>query len=176
MAGKTAITAEYVRARLDYDPETGTFTWKPKSGGDLQTNAWNAHWAGKVAGTPHKRGYIVITLDERKWLAHRLAWLYVFGEWPAGGLDHKDKDTSNNAIANLRPASQSQNNWNTSKRRNNSSGFKGVTWHAARQKWTAWVCVNRKSKYLGLFNTPEEAAAAYAEAARKLHGEFARIE
>lgn len=176
MAGKTAITAEYVRARLDYDPETGIFRWRLRTERHQHDKGWNTKYAGTIAGTLNAHGYIIIVLDGEKIGAHRLAWLHVHGEWPPRQIDHVDTDTANNAIENLRLATTSQNGCNAPKKRNNMSGVKGVHWDASRQKWMASICANGERKNLGRFDDIDDAAAAYAEAAHRLHGEFARIE
>lgn len=89
--------------------------------------------------------------------------------------DHIDGDGLNNRRCNLRLATPSENARNQRRARDNTSGFKGVWWHKGRRKWQAQIMAGGRQKYLGLFNTAEEAHAAYCEAARSLHGEFARI-
>lgn len=89
-------------------------------------------------------------------------------------VDHVDGDGLNNRRSNLRAASRSQNAMNSGAHRDNASGYKGVSWLSHRQKWTAWICADGQRNYLGVFDTPEAAHAAYAAAAQKLHGSFAR--
>jgi hypothetical protein len=106
--------------------------------------------------------------------AHRLAWLYMTGAWPTGGeVDHIDTDRGNNVWTNLRDSTRRQNGSNVDIRSNNTSGFKGVS--RCRAKWTAHITVNYQAMHLGVFDTKEEAHAAYVEAAKRLHGEFARF-
>ena len=106
------LSAEHLRELLTYDPETGVLRWRfsrPKAR------------AGDVAGdTCHKRGYRNICVDYRKYLAHRLVWLYVYGVWPEGEIDHIDGNTDNNSLGNLRAATRQQNNWNRSVARQGS--------------------------------------------------------
>jgi hypothetical protein len=155
------ITAERLRKLLHYDPETGVFTWRMQRGPAA---------AGAVAGSPHRDGYVCIGIDGRWYLAHRLAWLYMSGEWPENQIDHHDGKRSNNRIANLRPATHAQNQMNS--RAYGQSGRKGVSWN--RGRWQARIRVNRVLIHLGRFDDKEEAAAAYALHARKHFGEFAR--
>jgi hypothetical protein len=162
------VTAERVRAQLDYDPETGVFRRKVRS------SARNAN-VGSVAGsTASINGYVYISLDSRMRLAHRLAWLHFYGEEPPYCLDHINGDRSDNRIANLRSATWTQNARNSAKPRTNTSGFKGVCWCKKSHRWLAHIRINKRSKYLGSFETPEAAHAAYAKASEKYFGSFAR--
>ncbi len=107
--------------------------------------------------------------------AHRLAWFYMTGEWPPDQIDHIDGDRDNNRLVNLRKATNAQNGANARLSKNNSSGFKGVSFDTSVGRWRASIRRNRQLHYLGFFNTPEEAHAAYASAAVQLFGEFARM-
>lgn len=174
MAKREAITAEYVRAILHYNPETGVFTWRERAGMRPQ---WNARYAGKSSGNLSKKDKCWrIDIDDVAYLAHRLAWLYVTGEWPKDKIDHRDTNASNNRFKNLREATQAENACNTRRRSDNTSGLKSVGWHKQCSKWRARITKDGKEFHLGLFNNIEEAAAAYANAASEIHGEFARIE
>jgi hypothetical protein len=116
-----------------------------------------------------------VRLDGHDYLGHRLAWLHFYGRWPRLNPDHRNCDPSDNRIGNLREATKSQNGSNRGKQRNNKSGFKGVSWHKTRKRWVAFIERDGKSRYLGLFNEPEDAHAAYCAAAERLYGEFARV-
>lgn len=179
MAKRIPITAAYVRSRLDYDPETGEFTWKAKAVQTGDDRAWNKKYAGRIAGARSSKrgtaGYKTICIDYVRYGAHRLAWLCVHGEWPECDVDHRDLNKGNNRIANLRPASKKQNRWNEGLRKNNSSGFKGVYFNKLRSKWQAYITINRKAKYLGIFDNREDAARAHDRAAEELRGEFASL-
>jgi hypothetical protein len=172
MVGASMIDASYVREILDYDPLTGAFTWCVRS--DVR-DCWNDRYAGSNAGTHVGDGYIGITIKSRRYAAHRIAWLHFYGEWPSKHIDHANGVPSDNRISNLREAERWQNQANISRYATNTSGFKGVYWHADRKKWRAIIRANRKRISLGGYNTREEAAAAYQRAALKLHGEFARF-
>jgi hypothetical protein len=155
------LTAEILRELLDYDPETGVFTWLA------------GRRAGKIAGGFRSDGYHTISIgSSRRYFAQRLAFLYVYGRWPAEDVDHIDGNPSNNAIVNLREATRSQNLQNKRSRSNTSSGLKGVTWQG--RKWVARIKRDGRNDYLGSFKTAEEAHAAYCAAAREAYGEFAR--
>lgn len=159
------ITASYVRQILDYDPETGIFVWRVKRNNRIP--------AGSVAGRDNGLGYIRIGINGRNYKAHRLAWLITYGQWPSKHIDHIDGNRANNMISNLREASVSQNSMNRKLSIINTSGYKGVYWHTQVYKWQARIMIHGKAKHLGLFDTAEEAHAAYCLAADRLHGEFA---
>ena len=168
-------TAEYVRSRLHYDPLTGIFIWRPKPEVTIDDRRWDAQYAGKIAGGGGRSGYAKITIDNVTYPAHRLAWLYMNGKWPDDEIDHENCDLRDNRWSNLRPASRPENGRNRRISRNNTSGFKGVCWDKHKSKWKALIRVNGKRKHLGNFAEVTEAAEAYAEAAHRLHGDFARI-
>lgn len=157
------LPAERLREALVYVPATGLFRWRvcPRGRGKV----------GKVAGNLNCAGYVVVTVDGKHHMAHRLAFLYMTGKWPKDQIDHRDADKANNRWANLREATQSQNNANTRSR--STHGVKGVSRNGKR--YMARIKVKGETIHLGTFNTVAEAAAIYALAARDLHGEFARV-
>lgn len=159
------LTATRLREVLKYDLDTGNFVWiKPPKNHPRMSN--------KVAGSPSD-GYLLIKIDGQKHKASRLAWLYVYGEWPALELDHKDRNRRNNAWINLRPATNAQNQAN--KLAHNKKGNpRGVRERNGR--WDARINYGKQQIYLGAFSTAEDASAAYFDAAQKLYGEFARRE
>jgi hypothetical protein len=153
------ITQKRLKELLHYAPETGVFTWKvshPRAP------------LGAVAGAVDHYGYIVVRLDTVLYKAHRLAWLYVHGEWPSKGLDHINRDKSDNRMCNLRIADQSVNMHNVATRVNSKSGVAGVTWRADRKKWNARIKVGYKNFNLGLFDDMPSAVAARQAAERRL--------
>jgi hypothetical protein len=161
------LTSERLREILHYDQETGVFTWLGKRLGAPKD---------KPAGTTiDAAGYRGIVIDRRRYLSHRLAWLYMTGEWPCNQIDHRDLDPSNNRWCNLREATNSQNHANIAIMCSNTSGLKGAFWHKHQRKWTAAIRCKRKLYNLGYFSTAEEAHSAYIEAANKLFGQYARI-
>lgn len=160
------ITQERLKELLDYDKITGIFTWKATR---------RAKREGGIAGSDQKNHdgkiYRNITIDYKKYSAHALAWLYVYNEYP-DMLDHKDTNSLNNTISNLRKCTFSQNNSNHTVRKTNKLGVKGVT--KCRNKYRATITKDNKRIHLGCFNTIEEAADAYRLASVKYHGEFGR--
>ena len=130
--------------------------------------------AGESAGWANARGARVVQIAGLRLFTHRLVWRLHYGEWPIGIVDHIDLDPTNNAISNLRIATESQNRANTKPRA--PTGFKGVTAIKNVSGFTAQITIDGKNKYLGRHRTPEQAHAAYCEAARKAFGEFARVE
>lgn len=163
MADAPALTAESVRKILHYEESTGVFTWRTTSG---------PRKAGTVAGGA-ALGYWAIGVGRRRYQAHRLAWLYVYGVWPQVEVDHINRDRFDNRIENLRLASRRQNGANLSLSCRNTSGVKGVTWDKRSRKWLASIMVDRKRKHVGYFNDIGLAAAAYDRAAEKAFGRFA---
>ena len=148
----STLTAERLRELFHYDPLTGVFT-------RLVSTASNAR-AGDVAGTLMQIGYLLIGIQGKSYLAHRLAWLFVHGEWPKDQIDHINRDRTDNRICNLREATIKQNQRNLSKSCNNTSGVPGVHWRSDRAKWWALIESDGQKHYLGMFNTKEEAIAA----------------
>jgi|688.fasta_scaffold108618_2 hypothetical protein len=147
------LTQEQLKMLLNYDPETGVFTWRK---------------TGRNATTVRPDGYVKITVNGRQCYAHRLAWLYMTDTLPAI-IDHIDRNPSNNKFNNLRAVTRSQNQHNRIKQRNNTSGYKGVVFFKRAKRWRAAIFVNSKPIYLGYYDTPEQASAAYQEAASKYH-------
>lgn len=160
------LTAESLREQLSYDPDTGLFCWRVRRRGIRRGR--------DVAGARKGLGYWHIRINYQLHMAHRLAWLYVNGEWPVGPLDHINGNPGDNRIANLRIATGAENSRNISKHARNTSGLRGVDFRKGMGRWRATIMVDRKKMHLGYFDTAAEAARAYDEAASRLHGEFGR--
>ncbi len=159
------LSCNELRRILDYNPENGVFVWKVRKSDKTKI--------GQVAGCFSR--YCLIRIDGKRYLAHRLAWLYMTGDWPSAQIDHANGDKFDNRWSNLRLATPSQNNANVGIRSNNTSGFKGVTWHKRNGAWQAQIAYGNCYTYLGQFKTKEEAAAAYQSAASQMHKEYARV-
>ena len=151
------LTQEQLKQKLNYDPSTGLFTWK--------AGKYSGRIAGTVVGHLPDGGYIRIQINKKSYMAHRLAWLYVYGEFPTQLLDHKNRNRIDNRISNLREASDALNSKNQSLYKNNVSGFHGVTKHGNR--WRARINVNGVKLHLGVFDTIEEAAECRKQAESK---------
>lgn len=160
---ESGLTVERLRAVLHYDHATGLFT---------RTLPRNGTRIGDIAGSPERKGYLRISIDGRRYKAHRLAWLYVHGQWPADQLDHRNGIRSDNRIDNLREADNVLNSANAAPSRNNTTGLKGVS--RLGKRFVAGIKDNYQRIHLGCYATAEEAAAAYDKAAVDLWGDFAR--
>lgn len=146
----------------DYDLLTGIFTRKIKVGTSGEI--------GSIAGTENAKGYLILRLDNKYYLAHRLAWLYVTGEWPDALIDHVNQNKSDNRFENLREANQSENMQNRTKPTSrNKTGFLGVSFRKDTGKYSAEIWLNYKKKSLGCYETAEEASEVYKNAKRQMH-------
>ena len=169
-----ALSVSFVRSILDYDPETGVFTWKHRA--DRAKN-WNTRNAGKIAGHLTRYGYVRIQIEKGvHYAAHVLAWLYVHGEWLPNKIDHRHGVRDDNRITELRRMTLSDNGCNKAMQRNNQSGHPGVHFETQSGKWEAVVSKNGKRVWRRKFNTLKEAATARAQAVREIHGEFVPVE
>lgn len=162
---ESAIDRSRLLEVLDYDPSTGIFRWKVAVSNFVRV--------GSQAGRVRDDGYRAISFGNRLYLAHRLAWFYVYGFWPSDMLDHINRDRDDNRIANLREATRGQNMQNRAVSPENMSGFKCVQSNKYN-RWTARITIGGKRNRLGWFDTPEEAHAAYMAAARQHFGQYAR--
>lgn len=163
---ESILTAERVRELLNYDPDTGIFTRKVRTAQRHQVGD-RADFIYCGGASP---GYHRVCIDSERYQAHRVAWLYHYGEWPEKFIDHINGDRADNRIENLRQASAQMNLENLrSPQKNSSSGLLGVHWSKQDGKWRAEIGSNRKKIHLGTFACPEMAHAAYLEAKRILH-------
>lgn len=161
---RSALSNSEVSKYLNYDAETGVFTWR--------YNSRRTDLIGKQAGTPDKDGYILIKLNQLQYKAHRLAWLLMTGKWPTQEVDHKNKIKDDNSWNNLRLATNTQQAQNTYIRKDNTSGFRGVCFDKQKKKWLARIYINKQVTYLGHFRSKEKANEVYSTAAKKHFGEF----
>lgn len=156
------LTAERVRELFEYDPDSGVLSWKgPRKGRQKQ---------GLEAGFLISDGYQKVGIDGRRYPLHRVVWLYVFGVWPEGQIDHVNGVRSDNRISNLRDVTAAVNCQNVRKARGSSkSGLLGASWHKQRNRFQAQIKVDGSSRFLGLYATAEEAHQAYLVAKRQMH-------
>lgn len=162
-------TQDRLKQVLDYNPDTGVFHWKIPIGPRVRV--------GDVAAVYKGNGYARIQIDGVRYNAHRLAWLYVYGVYPEILVDHINLDKSDNRIANLRVATETENRRNTKTLKNSKTGVKGVT-HSTSclGKYEARIGDKGKNYYLGVFETIEAAKEALDKKRQELHKEFANYE
>lgn len=159
----STLTQERLKELLHYNPDTGEFTWNK--------NVSSTGRIGCNAGCVATHGYVVIRIDKRLYLAHRLAALYMDGKFPSDMIDHIDSIKSHNAWTNLRYANRSQNSQNkiSAQSNNKKSGLLGVYWNEQNKKWGAKVNVDMKQRFAGYHATKELAHEAYLNLKRELH-------
>lgn len=150
------LTQEKLKEKIVYFPNTGKFH--------------NAK-TGREVGTADKRGYVKILVNGKSYRAHRLAWLYVHGNFPKNEIDHIDGDRSNNKLKNLRDVTRAVNCMNMPKTDRNTTGFKGVDYFKPAQLYRSRIVKDGKRLFLGYFKTPEEAYKAYCDAGNLHHGD-----
>lgn len=153
MKAKKLPTQAQIKEILHYDTETGVFRWRFARS---NVKPWS------VAGCKKDSGYIDIKLNKNTYKAHRLAWVYMIGASPLNVIDHINGNKSDNKWSNLRETTNKQNLENQTLKKDNTSGFRGVSWSKKHNKWRAYVMNNYKYIHVGIFITPEEAAKAAA--------------
>lgn len=147
------------KEKLSYNRKTGLFTWL--------ANGTRGVKKGDVAGYKMQDGYVRLSVGGKTMLAHRVAWMFVHGDFPVGHLDHINRDKADNRISNLRDATSQQNAQNRNKSIRNTSGYKGVVWHKRDKRWQTSITVEGTRLHLGLHDTAEKAYAAYVKASKK---------
>lgn len=169
-AKEIALSHDYLTKVLDYNSETGEFTWKISPSRNIKV--------GIRAGIVNKTGYRLISINNIRYKAGRLAWFYHYGEWPSDEtpqIDHINGNRSDDRIANLRQVTDEQNSRNQKVRSTNTSGRTGVQFHKPRSKWVAVIRNNGKYECLGYYAKFEDAVKA-REAAEIKYGYTVRKE
>jgi hypothetical protein len=157
------MNIQRLKELLTYDPETGIFTWNICSG--------NAR-VGAAAGAIKSNGYITIGIDKKRYHAHRLAWFYIYNEWPLLDIDHINRIKTDNRLCNLRVVSRSENLLNTKVRKDSLSGFNGLYWDESRKRWAVRAWVNGAVKHIARVKTLAEALKLRKNAESAYRGEF----
>lgn len=156
------LTQSQLKRLWHYCPETGLFTRLVKTRYGLEV--------GSVATVKNDQGYIIITIARKHYRAHRLAHLYMAGEWPKHQIDHEFGICDDNRWCNLRDVTQSVNMQNQrNPHRDNKSGYQGVCWSKEKFKWMARISVNNKDIFLGYFDCKHQAGAYRLQKKRELH-------
>lgn len=154
------LTQQRLKEVLTYDRETGYFT---------SNYAMRGRSKGSICGGYDKDGYIQTRIDGHLYRAHRLVFLYVYGELPNGQIDHINHKRDDNRLSNLRLVSHQENRKNSVLNSNNKSGYLGVHYDKCRKKWKSEICIDGKNKYLGRFDCINDAISA-RERANKEYG------
>ena len=160
-----ALTQERLRSLLYYDPNTGWFTNRVTRANTV---------VGEIAGYKHyASNHWYIMVDYKKYKAHRLVWLYYYGTWPNGEIDHINGDGIDNRLDNLRECTHQENGRNTKRRIDNTSGKRGVYFDKKNRKWRAYIGIDGRNRFIGSrYDTIEEAIAARKLAETEFFGEF----
>ena len=166
------LALQQVSSELNYDPDVGTLVWKDGQQNRVRRN--KRRITGMTAGRKRKDGYIQFWLYGQPYLAHRVVWLLMTGAWPVLHIDHVNGVRDDNRWINIRQASGSENMCNARLRSNNTSGQKGVSWDRRTRSWSVLIQLNGVNRRVGRYKTFEEACAARATSAERLHGDFAR--
>lgn len=161
------ITQERLKEVINYNPETGIFTWN--------VNHKRVR-KGSVAGHKYSTGYIRISIDGVQYRAQRLAWLYITGNMPKNQIDHINRVRDDNRFVNLRDVPNHVNQMNKGVypyRSKTNGGFRGVSKvKNCKQRWSARITFKRKTINIGCFGSPEEAHEAYCKKMSELYGEY----
>lgn len=161
------ITQDRLKELVNYDPNTGMFTWRVKTAARIKI--------GSSLGSRHHSGYLTAFLDKKRYTLHTLAVIYTDGECPVGTVDHINGIRDDNRRSNLRIATHSENTRNAKIRSDNRSGIKGVSYrNKSGGQWVCRIYTDEGRKYLGCYKTREEAERVMQEARAKYHGAFAR--
>jgi hypothetical protein len=146
------LDQETVKKLFHYDAESGMLLWRNGNGRNVKP------W--QEAKAPNGHGYYSVKINNKNYHVHRIIWLYVYGCFPKEDIDHKNRIRNDNRLCNLRAVSRTDNCQNISLPSHNKSGHLGVSWFATQKKWTVYIKVNKKNKWLGYYKNIEDAIAA----------------
>ena len=150
-----------------YEPDTGFLRWKEGKSNMVKNSK---------SGCKNASGYLIVTINSKSHRVQRVIWIYMFNHIPSGFyIDHINGNKTDNRLCNLRLATNSQNQQNRPAPQNNTSGYRGVTWHKQASKWMARICLDNKRVSLGLFETAEEAYKAYRLKASEIYTHVDRL-
>lgn len=157
------LSQEKLKYYLHYNPETGVWTW---------INNYFVRFIGERAGRINNNSYRQIQIEGKLYYEHRLAFLYMTGEWPENDSDHKNRIRNDNRWENLRDATRQQNNYNINLNKSNKLGTKGVSQIVKNGKYKAQIRINGEVTIIGVYETEKDAELAYNEKAKEIHGNF----
>lgn len=172
MSGSILPSIDTLRRMLIYDDSTGQLFWRESN---LHPQRIRTRLVGRPAGGMGSKGYLSVCIHGKQLRVHRVVWAFIYGTWPPTGIDHKNGNTADNRVENLRLASPSQNGMNAQKKSSaRTSTLKGVAWNKRKKKFEGRITFEGRRYFLGLFDAEADCHAAYCEAAKRLAGEFAR--
>lgn len=157
------ITLARLKSALNYDKDSGVFTWKSDRSNQVRS--------GDVAGYSDGDGYLKITIDGEDYRAHRLAWFYSYGKWPIM-IDHKNRDRNDNRLCNLRECTPVENARNRKVQGNSTSGVPGVIWNKLEKKWKVSAKIKGVRYCIGTFKDLQSAISARVDFCEKHYGDF----
>jgi len=160
----TPLDQDHIKYLFDLDFVTGILVWKNPTSLKI--------FKGAIAGCLRKDNYRVIGIYGKLYLAHRIIYLYINGQWPENLIDHKTCDPANNKPNLIRDATKSQNGMNRGLQSNNTSGYRGISWDKNYNKWHAYIKINGKRIHLGYFELLQNAVEAREIAEQKYFGDF----
>lgn len=134
---------------LNYDKDSGVFSWRNPNSNRVKKD--------DSPGSIDWKGYLIITIDSRRYRAHRLAWVYTYGEMPKYQIDHINQDKLDNRISNLREVTNLENHKNMPARKDNKSGYTGVHFDRVKNRWVSFIYDNKKRVHLGTFKNKLDA-------------------
>lgn len=158
------LEVDLIKEYLAYNPDNGHFTWSKSNNKKIKV--------GSRADINSNHGYKRIQVCGKRYLAHRLAFVFMLGRFPINLVDHINLETNDNRWVNLREANYLQNQFNRGIRRSNTSGKRNVWWSPQHKKWRTGIYINGKRKHIGCFTTVEEASNAYETLAKQVQGDF----